>query len=368
MTIKVFTVNLFIFIGILIPISCNDSSNKKNITEEENKLQKKIEPINVNLNIQTFPANKLEYVVGESPKLYVSQIDSTMFDSIQFFFADEFIQTVTKLPFETELTKNINKTGRSNFEAKIFANNSMKTQNQTYRFLSDITPKNYSYEVIRVYPHDKKAFTQGLVYDNGFFYEATGLKGASSLRKVQVGTGDIIQSFTIAPEIFGEGITIFGDKIIQLSWQARVGFVYDKSSFQLLAKFNYSTEGWGLTNDGKHLIMSDGSNKIYFLDNQTYSEVSRIEVYDNKGPVNQLNELEFIDGEIYANIYQTDKIARIDPFTGKVLSYIDLTGILPKKDYDNDTDVLNGIAYDSTGKKLFVTGKKWPKLFEIKLK
>jgi glutaminyl-peptide cyclotransferase len=247
-------------------------------------------------------------------------------------------------------------------------NGTFAIQKFSVTFMSDIVPKTYGYEIIKVYPHDTKAYTQGLVFDNGFLYEATGLKGESTLRKEQLSTGDPIQSISLDSQIFGEGITIFNDKIIQLSWQNNIGFVYDKKTFQLLEKFNYPTEGWGLTNDRKNLIMSDGTNKLYFLEPQSYSEIGRIEVFDNKGPVDELNELEYINGQVYANIYRTDKIACIDPKTGKVLAYIDLSKLLPSGDYLPDTDVLNGIAYDIAGKRLFVTGKKWPKLFEIKVK
>ncbi len=349
----------------MLLFSCNDTK-KKNTNNQNNKEITNNEPQNsTQLNIKTFP-EKDKFTVGESVKVAISQKDTISFDSIQIYFDKKYLKTVSELPAEFEVS--IEKTGHADFEARIYKNAASNIQKNTIRFLSDTEPKNYTYEVVKVYPHDKEAFTQGLVFENNFFYEATGLKGESSIRKVQVGTGDIIQSYSVDPQIFGEGITIFGDKIIQLSWQNYTGFVYDKKSFQLLAKFNYSTEGWGLTNNGKHLIMSDGTNKIYFLDSESYSEIYRIEVYDNKGMVDQLNELEFIDGKIYANIYQTDKIAKIDPATGKVFAYIDLSGILPDKDrIRGETDVLNGIAYDFDNKKLFVTGKKWPKLFEIKL-
>lgn len=365
MTIKSILVNISL---LSLVVACNRGPDKKQEQRVDETTQPKTEQLSVKLNIETIPANKQEYIIGEIPKVTINQTDTTKFDSIQFYFGNEYLETVTKLPTEVELKRKEAQLGRVGFEARIFSKDQQSTQSQYFRILSDIQPKIYSYQVVKVFPHDKMAYTQGLVYDNGFFYEATGLKGESSLRKVQVETGEILQSFSISRDIFGEGITIFGNKIIQLSWQSHVGFVYDKNSFQLLTKFNYPTEGWGLTNDSTHLIMSDGSNKIYFLDNETYAEISRIEVYDNKGMVNQLNELEYINGEIYANIYQTDKIACIDPQSGKVLSYLDLTGILPKQDYDNDTDVLNGIAYDPASKKLFVTGKRWPKIFEIKLK
>ena len=220
---------------------------------------------------------------------------------------------------------------------------------------------------MKTYPHDITAYTQGLVYDNGIMYEATGLVGKSSLRKVKFETGEVLQSFLVPDNMFGEGIALHKDNIVQLTWQNQTGLVYDKSSFRLLQRFSYATEGWGLASMDDKLVMSDGSNILYYLNPDNYGEISRIEVYDNKGPIANLNELEYINGEIYANIYQTDRIARIDPSTGKVKSFIDLKGLLKEEDKKPDTDVLNGICWDEKNKRLFVTGKKWPKLFEIKL-
>jgi glutamine cyclotransferase len=231
---------------------------------------------------------------------------------------------------------------------------------------SDYVPKKMTYEVVNVYPHDRKAYTQGLVYEDGYIYEGTGLRGSSTLRKWELESGKVVESRNLPPDLFGEGICILGDKIYQLTWTSRIGFVYDKASFTLIRKLKYSTQGWGLTTDGEHLIMSDGSNNLYVLDPKYFSVIRRISVYDDRGPVNQLNELEYIDGTIYANVYQTDDIVRIDPSCGKVLARINLRGILPRKEYHSDTDVLNGIAWDAQGKRIFVTGKNWPKLFEVR--
>ncbi|UCG26632.1 MAG: glutaminyl-peptide cyclotransferase, partial [Bacteroidales bacterium] len=215
--------------------------------------------------------------------------------------------------------------------------------------------------------HDISAYTQGLVYEDGFIYESTGQRGESTLRKVKLETGELIESLNLPPDLFGEGACIFGDKIIQLTWTSKTGFVYDKNTFRILNRIIYSTQGWGLTTNGEQLIMSDGSHIIYFLDPDYFTELSRIEVFDNERAVNNLNELEFIDGKIYANVYQSDLIVIIDPLTGKVLSRIDLQGLLSPEDRHDRIDVLNGIAYDAENKRLFVTGKRWPKLFEIQL-
>ncbi len=225
----------------------------------------------------------------------------------------------------------------------------------------------WDYQVIQAYPHDPRAFTQGLVYDQGFLYEGTGFMGRSSLRKVELETGKVLKLVTLPDWLFGEGLALWEDKIIQLTWKSKTGFVYDRQTFRLLKKFFYPTEGWGLTQDGKHLIMSDGSSFLYFLDPNTFKMVGRIQVQDEGIPIAFLNELEFIHGEIFANVYQTDRIVRISPQTGRVTGWIDLKGLLPAEDRTLAVDVLNGIAYDPQGDRIFVTGKLWPKLFEIRL-
>lgn len=222
----------------------------------------------------------------------------------------------------------------------------------------------YPYRVIRSYPHDRQAFTQGLAYENGFFYEGTGLHGRSSLRKVDPASGHILNEIRLEPSHFGEGITVFGDRIVQLTWLSRVGFVYDKTSFRLLNTFTYTQEGWGVTHDGQRLIMSDGSSVLHFLDQKDFREIATLGVHDERGPVTGLNELEFVRGVIYANVWPTDRIAIIHPRTGRVEAWMDLKGLLGKTD-SQGADVLNGIAYDARGDRLFVTGKLWPKVFEI---
>lgn len=225
----------------------------------------------------------------------------------------------------------------------------------------------YSYRVVNAYPHDPEAFTQGLIYLDGILYEGTGLLENSMLRQVRLETGEVVQEYSLPPEYFGEGVTVFGDWVIQLTWQSRQGFVYDRESLDLIQEFEYATEGWGITHDGEQLIMSDGTATLYFWDPETFEEIGRIQVYDDEGPVGRLNELEYIRGEVYANVWLTDRIAIIDVDTGQVTAYIDLTGLLDSEAYDRPVDVLNGIAYDDEGDRLFVTGKWWPRLFEIEL-
>ncbi|MDD5082476.1 MAG: glutaminyl-peptide cyclotransferase [Dehalococcoidales bacterium] len=225
----------------------------------------------------------------------------------------------------------------------------------------------YTYRVVNAYPHDPQAFTQGLAFDNGILYEGTGLYGSSSLRRVDRETGEVLQIHNLPAEYFGEGITVYQGTIIQLTWQSYTGFIYDRDSFDLLRQFSYPTEGWGVTHDGERIIMSDGTSILHFLDPVTFSETGSVEVHDNDMPVTRINELEHINGEIYANVWQTDEIAIIDPRDGRVTGWIDLSGLLPTREVSGQVDVLNGIAYDSPAGRLFVTGKLWPWLFEIEL-
>ena len=224
----------------------------------------------------------------------------------------------------------------------------------------------FTYQVVHVYPHDRTAFTQGLEYHDGFLYEGTGLKGRSTLRKVKLETGQVVQKINLDPMYFGEGITVLDGRIYQLTYQTQAGFVYDRPTFRLLRKFTYAGEGWGLTNDGKSIYMSDGTAQIRFWDPQSLEERRRITVHDGTKSIDMVNELEWVHGEIYANIWQTNRIARIAPNDGHVIAWIDLTGLLRPADMTEPVDVLNGIAYDAARDRLFVTGKLWPKLFEIK--
>jgi len=224
-----------------------------------------------------------------------------------------------------------------------------------------------TYEVLNIYPHDPEAFTQGLIYFDGFLYESTGLYGESTLRKVNLESGEVLERIDLAPEYFAEGLTFWNETLVQLTWREGTGFVYSLDDFSLLERFTYPTEGWGLTQDGERLILSDGTATLYFLDPVTFLAEDSVTVTYQGEPIQRINELEYIRGEVYANLWQTDEIIRIDPANGQVLGWIDLTGILPSEFRQDDTDVLNGIAYDLEGDRLFITGKFWPKLFEVRL-
>jgi glutaminyl-peptide cyclotransferase len=224
-----------------------------------------------------------------------------------------------------------------------------------------------SYQIIHAYPHDPEAFTQGLLYVDGHLYESTGRNGQSSLRMVDLTTGQVLQKYDLPAEYFGEGLTEWGSDLIQLTWTTEKAFVYDRFSFSIRRTMRYKGEGWGLTHDERSLILSDGSSILRFFDPQSFREVRTLAVTDRGKPVKNLNELEYVRGEIYANIWETDRIARISPRTGKVIAWIDLSGLIDKRRLTDPDAVLNGIAYDAKTDKLFVTGKLWPNLFEIRI-
>jgi len=303
--------------------------------------------VKLTLNFPMSTIDSVVYSVDGSPITTKTDTSSVLFDSNKYGFGDK------------------------SLSAKVYAEGKEEI---AYSNVIVLPPnaKNYAFEVVNVYPHDTKAFTQGLQYLDGVLYESTGAPSipgvVTSLRKVDLATGKVLKIEEPKEEFFGEGMTVVGDKIVFLSWQNGEGYFYDKNTFKRIGSFKYgnSKEGWGITYDGKRLIKSDGSNSIYFLDPVTGEEINSIRVYDENGPVDRLNELEYIDGKIYANVYEEEIIVIIDPETGVVEGRINLVGMNSedRKQYDNE---LNGIAYDSVGKRLFVTGKLWPRLYEIKL-
>lgn len=290
-------------------------------------------------------------------------------DSVRIWYDGKIAGSIRNAPWEFAISPSLtSKTGRKALKVVAYKNGEpIQTITRFLIVYADQPPKRNGYRVVKTYPHDKDAFTQGLVYKDGILYEGTGQETRSSLRKVQLETGQVLNQLNLDSQLFGEGIAIIDTRIYQLTWESKVGFVYDLSSFKLINKFYYQTEGWGLTTIGNKLVMSDGSNVLYYMDPESFTVISTVEVYDNKAKVMQLNELEYINGEIWANIWQTDLIARIDPLSGKVIAYIDLKGILNDPSTDTKVNVLNGIAWDQAGKRIFVTGKNWPSLFEIKL-
>ncbi|MHB1147003.1 MAG: glutaminyl-peptide cyclotransferase [Lutibacter sp.] len=300
----------------------------------------------------------------------VSEKNNKTIDSVQFLLDDKKVKSDI-----TSATLKINdyKLGKHVITAIIFYENNTAKITETVYFLADTLPEIYSYKIINTFPHDKGAYTQGLEFYNGFLYEGTGKKGSSSIRKVELKTGKVLQQKDIDAQYFGEGITIFNNKLYQLTWQSGIGFVYDLNTFEQEKTFNYtkSQEGWGLSHNGEKLIKTDGTEIIWFLDPETLVEESYIEVYTNERKVEKLNELEFVNGLIYANIWQQNAILMINPATGKVegvANLNDLKTTIEKEQAIEDTDeVLNGIAFDKNSNRLFVTGKHWSKLYEIEL-
>jgi glutamine cyclotransferase len=362
-----------VFLTIIMPvtwtISCSGKAGKSteknipvaaNIAEEaEKKIIKMITPDeNQGFKLK----NQIKVVLAPVQRNIIP-------DSVKLWFDGKSVSVLKAAPWEYIIPSSFSDmTGRKALKAVAYKTG-MKPQTVTKFMIifSDIVPKKYRYKVINAYPHDRQAFTQGLVYDSDILYEGTGTETESSLRKIELETGKVIMQHNLEPPLFGEGIAIMGNKIFQLTWTSKVGFVYDKNDFKLINKVYYQTQGWGLTTFKDKLIMSDGTNILYFIDPELFTVISKIEVYDNEHKIDSLNELELIDNEIWANIWETDLIARIDPASGKVLAYIDLAGLKPKVEGEPKPDVLNGIAWDSRTKRIFVTGKWWPKLFEIKL-
>ena len=291
-----------------------------------------------------------------------------LFDSVQFVMEGKILKVIGPEILETSVLIPEVNPGQTNLRL-IFSLKNGKTESHTLRLKvsSGIKPVNYGYKVIRTYPHDIKAYTQGLEYWDGYLYEGTGNYGESSLRRTKLETGEIVKFRNLSSDLFGEGITRINNKVYQITYREQVGFVYDENNFEVLRKIYYQIkEGWGLTNNGEYILMSDGSHYIYYMDTTYFSVVKKIEVFDNEKEVNLLNELELINGILFANRYTTEEIVMIDPESGRLLGRIDMSGILDPADKHPRIDYFNGIAYDEKSDRIFVTGKYWPKIYEVK--
>ncbi|MGE0076851.1 MAG: glutaminyl-peptide cyclotransferase [Bacteroidales bacterium] len=342
-------------------VGCSNGRGDQSSTSKNIPVEKPIHLIRFDS-----PTNGKIFEIEEIIQLTLKLMDAnTQPDSIILSVNNKEIAKLQNLTYEVS-TKDFG-LGTLNIRATAWKNGQRQTASINVFLKSNIIPQKQVYKVIKTYSHDPNAYTQGLFVYNGFLYEGTGQNGASSLRKVELTTGKVLQSANLNQDYFGEGITLLNGKIYQLTWTSGIGFVYELESFKKLNSFNYTTQGWGLTTNGTDLIMSDGSNIIYFMEPDGFSEVRRIEVYDNNGPVRSLNELEYIDGKIWANVYTTDRVVVIDPKTGVVVSEVDFSNILKNSDRTGNEDVLNGIAYDITNKHLYVTGKYWPKLFQVEI-
>ncbi len=351
---------------VFLTYSCNRNgagmaTNAPSKTETQQSRRK------VNINIDS-PSYYAKYPLGSAIPLSVKVKNTAEpFDSLRWIIDGKFYKATST--GQTSWSTAGQTTGTHRIEAIAHYPDGQKDVVSTsIILLADKEPIQYSYKIVKTYPHDKTAYTQGLLFDDGFLYESTGLNGESTLRKVDISTGKPVQMIDMPESIFGEGLAAVGDSLIQLTYLSQVATVYRKSDFKILNRIKYPMkEGWGLTFDRRHLLMTDGSAFVYFLDKKTLAEIYRIEVCDNQVPVPLLNELEYINGELWANIYQKDEIVRINPKTGAVIGRINMDGLLAPNDLHPAIDVLNGIAYDPKTNKIYVTGKKWPKLFEIQV-
>jgi len=301
--------------------------------------------------------------INEPLTITVKEKNGNPIDSVQYFINGQPVKS------NQELNISDYRLGKQAVSATIYIDGEERKLNNTIYFLAAEAPKVFGYKIVNEFPHDNKAFTQGFVYHRGYFYESTGQRGQSSLRKTEIETGKVIRKIDLDKKYFGEGMTVYNGKIYQLTWQRKVGFIYDLDSFELERTFEYgrSEEGWGLTHDNKHLIKTDGTERIWFLDPETLTETRFIETYTNKRKAEKLNELEFVKGKIYANIWQQNSILIVDPVNGTIEAIVNLKGLQSKAGQEGEDNVLNGIAYDEENDRLFVTGKNWNKVFEIKL-
>jgi glutaminyl-peptide cyclotransferase len=295
--------------------------------------------------------------------------DGARIDSLVLYAGKEVPVRIQGFPGKCYWHAPKNRVGQLSLKVSVFYNDSLEESHSvSLVVLSDITPRQYTYKVVRQYPHDPDAYIQGLIYEEGMFYESTGLEGKSSIRIVDPATGKARKMVPMPSEYFAEGIALFNDQIYQITYKSQVGFVYDKHTLEQIRSFDYQIrEGWGLTTDGKLLVMSDGSSQLYFIEPEFFTQVDKIDVFDNQGMVPSLNELEFINGNILANVYGESYIVCIDPASGKVTGKLDLHALMPKGSEGNMNMVLNGIAYNPANGHLFVTGKDWPVLYEIAL-
>jgi glutamine cyclotransferase len=343
--------NFLLAVAVMLAVGCKPNNQDSNIslTPEAGTTYKSGEQVAV----------KTHFSSDLKPDSIVYLVDSTRVGSIK---------DSTAFSLKTDSMS----LGPRTITAKIYQGGKSQDISTNIVLLPAKAPEQYTFKVVKVFPHDTSSYTEGLLYQDGYLYESSGGTiaegiGQSSLRKEDLTTGKVVQKVMNDPKIFAEGISIIGDKLVQLTWKEKIGYVYDKNTFKLLSTFtnNVGVEGWGLCFDGKKLYMDDKTNRIWFLNKDTYLQTGYIDVYDEKGAVDSVNELEYIDGKIYANVYTTNNILVIDPRTGAVLEKIDLTNLYPEDKRAPNADVLNGIAYDAKEKRIFITGKKWPHLYQV---
>lgn len=354
-------IHIAFFLVVLLLSSCEPDKKTSNNTEQNTKLAKLLSP-----------KNNETLKKGESLKidLQLKEKAADQIDSIGVYIEDRHFGNLDFLNTQLDLATENLAVGRRKLLVKIFKKDgSQENKYVNLKVLAKESPKQYSFKVLNAFPHSKNSYTQGLLYHNSALYESTGQRGFSKLMKVDLGTGQAEKSISLEDNFFGEGLTLLNDRLYQLTWTSQTGFVYDLDNFKRIGTFSYTGEGWGLTSDEKHLIMSDGSNELRFINPNTFRVEKTVQVMDDKGAITKLNELEYVNGEIWANYYEYNvfKIYRINPKSGEVLGVINLKGILTKEDDHMGLDVLNGIAYDKIEDRIFVTGKNYPRLFEIEV-
>ena len=365
----------YYFICLMLLCSCHGKTTKDKVTTDKEIITAtspgKDEVKYVNSIKLTSPEKNKLYNFGEEITITFENKDRFPIDSSSISINGKEIARLGKDVNQYVLRLPENKAGNSVIKVMSWhPDNKRGTASVNIRLKPTQAPEKYSYEIINVFPHDRKAYTQGLQYREGYMYEGTGQYGESSIRKIDMKNGNILSVLSIDNQHFGEGITIYNDKIYQITWRSRKGFIYDLKTFSLESTFSYNSEGWGITTAGNHLIMSDGTNKLYHMAPSGFSIIKEIEVYDHNGEVSQLNELEYVNGLVWANVWLTDRIVAIDPETGVVKAELDMTNLLPAADkavINDKDDVLNGIAWNPEKDTFYVTGKRWPKMFEIKL-
>ncbi len=343
--------------------SCTDNTETNKKVKTETVKEKNLDKYQAKFDIEQPRAGKV-LTRGQSffVKLNILE-DGREIDSVQYFVNDK-----PYLLIEDSISTKDFKAGKNTITVKSFNSDGSKDiQSTEVKVISNIKPETKYPKLIKKYPHDVTAYTQGLIYVDGFMYEGTGQYRESMLKKIDLSKNELIQSYNLPKEVFGEGIVEHNGKIYQLTWQAHRAFEYDLKTFDLIHEFQYDTEGWGITNYGDNLIMSDGTQNLYILDPESFSTIDQLQVYDNVGPINNLNELEWINGKIWANVYLSNTIVIIDPKTGFVEQKLDLTNFVPDTYANPHDNVLNGIAYDQKANKIYVTGKRWPVLYEIKI-
>jgi len=348
-----------LIVGVFLIVGCRQESTKS-VAGNNKAANAKLTSVTTSPLANLTPSKSVEVTISASDR-------SVEIDSITVNFKNRRLETSS---FGTAtLSLATLPLGKQSLTVQVFLrNNSSETHSINIILYSDAPPTSLTYSKLQTFTHDPDAYTQGLIFHEGFLYESTGTKGESTLRKVDISTGKVVRQLELGDEYFGEGLALHRNRLIQLTWTSHIGFIYSLDNFEQIGTFNYPTEGWGLAVLGDELVMSDGSENLYFLDAETFGEKRRIQAYNHERVIANLNELEIVDGKIYANIYQTDTIVIIDPVSGRVEGEIDLTGIFNRSGYSRRLDVLNGIAWDAESKRLFVTGKWWPKLYQIELK